>query len=83
MKGEPLAYNKIEKLFLSNGIFSNETINYISQLKFENLKILDLSSNQLSSLDFIEKIDFKDKKNVLKKLIINKNDISIEEKNIE
>ena len=42
---------------LTRGIFSNESINYISHFIFHNLEILYLSGNNICSLDFIEFLD--------------------------
>ena len=54
-----IGYYSIQKLNLSNGVFSNNTINYIYNLLFKNLKHLDLSSNDLNNLSFIKKIAYK------------------------
>ena len=47
----------LEELFLSFGIFSNETINIMQYVIFNNLKKLDLSKNNLNSLSFLENIN--------------------------
>ena len=47
--------NNIEELILSNGVFDDSSIDNISNIKLEKLKILDLSCNNLSSLKFIHK----------------------------
>ena len=69
IKVKIIPYHSILKLNLSNGIFSNDTIDLLSCLKFTNLEHLNLSFNNLSSLIFIRKIDFGDKENKIKKLI--------------
>ena len=91
MKDKNLEYNlqSIEELNLSIGVFSDKSIKLISKFIFEQLIILDLTSNNLTSLSFIE--DLKYVKNFesnnykiinnkdeypLKKLILINNDIS-------
>lgn len=68
-KDKIIPYHSILKLKLSNGIFSDDTIDLLFCLRFTNLEHLDLSSNNLSSLIFIRKINFGDKENKIKKLI--------------
>ena len=46
--------SQIEEIGLSMGIFSENTIEKISNFKFVNLKILYLNSNNIKSLSFIE-----------------------------
>lgn len=64
--------NTIEELILSNGVFDENSINNISALALKNLKSLDLSCNNLSSLNFILKSNWPE----LENLILNENDIS-------
>ena len=64
--------NEIEELILSNGVFDENSIKYISSLNVQNLKSLDLSCNNLSSLTFILKSNWPN----LENLILNENDIS-------
>jgi len=81
LKKEILELNSIKELTLSNGIFSSENIDTIfSYLKFENLIKLDLSSNNLNSLSFIENINYGNEPNILEELILNCNDISLKDK---
>ncbi len=64
--------NNIEELILSNGVFDENSINNISSFNVQNLKSLDLSCNNLSSLTFILKSNWPN----LENLILNENDIS-------
>ena len=64
--------NNIEELILSNGVFDENSIKYISSLNVQYLKSLDLSCNNLSSLTFILKSNWPN----LENLILNENDIS-------
>jgi hypothetical protein len=64
--------NEIEELILSNGVFDENSIKYISSLNVQYLKSLDLSCNNLSSLTFILKSNWPN----LENLILNENDIS-------
>ena len=48
---------KLEMIGLSFGVFSDETINYISNIKFGNLKVLYLNSNNLHSIEFIQNLN--------------------------
>ena len=64
--------NKIEELILSNGVFDENSINNISSLNVQYLKSLDLSCNNLSSLNFILNSNWPN----LENLILNENDIS-------
>ena len=73
-----IIYYSIKKLNLSNGVFSNDTINFISSLLFKNLKDLNLSSNDLNSLSFIRHINFENEKNSIEKLKLYNNEISID-----
>ena len=74
LKNKIISYSSIVKLNLSNGVFSEDTINLLFHLKFLNLEYLDLSSNNLSSLSFLLKINFGKEENKIKKLIALNND---------
>ena len=75
LSGKIFGYDSIKTLNLSNGIFSDETINLISVLRFKNLEILDLSSNNLNSISFLTKLNFGNNPNKIKKLLLNHNNI--------
>ena len=47
----------IEEIGLSDGVFSDKSIELLKNFKFDNLKGLFLSYNQLSSLSFIKDLD--------------------------
>ena len=47
----------IEEIGFTKGVFYDESIDLISKFKFENLKILYLSCNNLSSLSFVDKLN--------------------------
>jgi hypothetical protein len=64
--------NSIEELIISNGIFDNNSIENISKISLNNLNIIDLSSNSLETLKFINNISWPK----IKKIILNNNDIS-------
>jgi len=49
--------SKIEEIGLSNGVFNDETIHFINKFKFNNLQILYLDTNNLSSLSFIDNLE--------------------------
>ena len=78
LKNNNISYNSLEYLNLSNGVFSNDTIEFISSLIFKNLVFLDLSSNNLNSLSFVKKVNFGKEKNTIKKLMLQNNEISLE-----
>ena len=78
LKNKNIPYNSLENLNLSNGVFSNDTIKFISSFIFKNLLYLNLSSNNLDSLSFVKKINFGKEKNTIKKLILLNNEISLE-----
>ena len=60
MKDKNLEYNlqTLEEIDLSLGVFSEESIKLLSKFKFEKLKILDLNSNNLTTLSFIDYLYF-------------------------
>ena len=60
MKDKKLEYKlqSIEEIDLSLGVFSEKSIKLLSKFKFEKLKILDLNSNNLISLSFIDYFNF-------------------------
>jgi len=78
LKNKTIAYYSIEKLNLSNGVFSNDTIRFISKIIFKNLKDFDLSSNNLDSISFIKFINYEGEKKSLEKLKLCNNEISID-----
>ena len=77
-------YRSIKILNVSNGLFSNDTIDFITYLEFENLTKLDLSSNNLNTLSFIKKIKLGEKPVEKRYLILDNNNICLkeEDKNI-
>ena len=54
---QKLNFISLEELNLSHGCFSDTTINLFSNYKLKKLRILDLSGNNLSGLDFMEYIN--------------------------
>ena len=48
---------KLKEIALINGILNNESINFIHNFKFNNLKRIFLNNNNLSSLSFIDKLE--------------------------
>jgi hypothetical protein len=72
IKQKKIDLNNIEELILSNGVFDEDSINNISALNLEKIKSLDLSCNNLSSLEFILNLNLPE----LENLILNENDIS-------
>ena len=60
MKDKNLEYKlqSIEEIDLSLGVFSEKSIKLLSKFKFEKLRILDLNSNNLTSLSFIDYLNF-------------------------
>ena len=72
IKQKKIDLNNIEELILSNGVFDEDSIKYISALNLEKIKSLDLSCNNLSSLKFVLNLNLPK----LENLILNENDIS-------
>ena len=64
----------IEEIGLTKGVFSEESIDLLSKFKFENLKILYLSCNNLNSLSFVNKLNCKIEN--LEEIWLTSNDIS-------
>ena len=50
-------FNSLREIGLSNGVFSDKSINIISKINLKNLKILLLNKNNLSSLSFVKDLD--------------------------
>ena len=48
---------KLIEIGLTNGVFNNESIHFFHNFKFNNLKIIFLNNNNLSSLSFIDKLE--------------------------
>lgn len=65
----------MKKLYLSNGVFCNETVGLLKKFKFSILEVLDISSNNIESLKFLHYLQFINKDN--KKM--NKKDIPLKE----
>ena len=89
MKDKNLEYNlqSLEEINLSLGVFYEKSIKLISKFIFEKLEILHLSSNNLTSLSFIDYLKYvKENENryeivkkydyPLKKLVLTNNEIS-------
>ena len=57
---EDIYFLHLEELGVSCGVFNDKTIKYLSHFKFENLKKLYLQGNNLSCLDFLGTINYKD-----------------------
>ena len=51
-------FGNVEELGLSTGIFSEESIILLKYMKFTNVKTIYLTSNNLSSLNFVEYLNF-------------------------
>ena len=51
-------FKNIEEIIFSNGVFNNESINNIQYFVINNIKIIDLSSNNLKSLSFIKDVNW-------------------------
>ena len=54
---EKYEFPKLEKVGFGFGLFSNESIKYLSNIKMKNLKNLYLNANNLNSIQFIENLD--------------------------
>ena len=77
-------------MVLSNGLFSNESIDNIKYFEIKKIKKIDLSSNNLKSLSFLNKVNWPEIKTIflnsnslesIKELIILENLELIEVKN--
>ena len=77
-------------MILSNGVFSNESIDNIQYFEIKKIKKIDLSSNNLKSLSFLNKVNWPEIKTIflnsnslesIKELIILENLELIEVKN--
>ena len=68
----------MKKLYLSKGIFCNKTIGLLKKFKFGKLEILDISNNNIESLEFLKHLQFINKENgiPLKEIYLNNCDIS-------
>ena len=70
----------LKKLYLINGIFCNKTIGLLTKFKFKNLEVLDISSNNIESLNFLNNLQFVDENNIpLKEVYLNNGDITDKE----
>ena len=49
--------SNLTEIGMSNGIFNDKSIHFINNFRFDNLQILFLYSNDISSLSFIEKLE--------------------------
>ena len=74
----------MKKLYLSNGIFCNETIGLLTKFLFSHLEVLDISSNNIESLKFFYNLQFINEENKkmanndipLKEIYLNNGDIT-------
>ena len=68
----------MKKLYLSKGIFCNKTIGLLKKFKFGKLEILDISNNNIESLEFLKHLQFINEENdiPLKEIYLNNGDIS-------
>ena len=51
-------FPNIEEMILSNGVFNNESIKNIQYFEIKNIKKIDLSSNNLKSLSFLNEVQW-------------------------
>ena len=63
--------DSIEQLIVSNGVFDENSIKNISKISLKNLKKIDLSSNNIDSLKFINDVEWPE----IEEIILNDNDI--------
>ena len=70
-KNENYNLNSIKEIILSNGVFNDDSIFILSKFKLENIEIVDLSCNNLSSLSFILNVNWPN----LNKIFLSNNDI--------
>ena len=75
---EEYNFISMKKLYLSKGIFCNKTIGLLKKFKFGKLEILDISYNNIESLEFLKHLQFINKENgiPLKEIYLNNCDIS-------
>ena len=74
---EKYFFNSMKEMILSNGVFDNNTIKIIQNFEIKNIELINLSSNNLNSLDFINNNIHWEK---LSTLLLNANNISKIEK---
>lgn len=71
-------FKSLETIILSNGVFSEENLeNIIKRIKFQKIKLIDLSSNHLKTLSFLKYL----KDYPIETLILNNNEINDSELN--
>ena len=76
---EEYIFFSMRKLYLSNGIFSNETVRFLTKCKFGQLEVLDISGNNIESLNFLNDLQFVNENQKvipLKKIYLNNGDIT-------
>ena len=76
---EEYNFYAMRKLYLSNGIFSNETVRFLTKCKFGQLEVLDISGNNIESLNFLHDLQFVNENQKvipLKKIYLNNGDIT-------
>ena len=64
-------FTNIEEMILSNGVFNSESIDNIQYFEIKNLKKIDLSSNNLKSLSFLNNVQWPE----LTTIFLNKNSL--------
>ena len=63
--------SSLERLVLSDGVLLGDSIKILEKLKLDNIKIINLANNKISSLSFIKDIKYAK----LKEIYINKNEL--------